>query len=608
MPWDALNVGNHELYRSEVVNEFMRPGGFVEWWGDRYISSNVLHTQRQEPLGRRYRYLKGENATVLTFGFLYNMQDPSPVVTVETVESVVEEQWFVDIVKASNLYDAILVMAHMDVNDALVSVLLEKIRSIAGSLVPVQFITGHTHYRGIHTMDEASVSFEAGRFLDTIGFVSFPKKQTLVKASNDRKLQGDGADDESEGESPPLLGPGGTEWPNVSDSNVSSTIGDITTTVTPTTSPSTRAPTTSPPTPPTNNATAVANIPPTTATPVATPVPTVPPTQIKAPRFLHKFIDTNVATLEAILGIPELTTEDGARLTGFIERTRRELGLLELVGCSPESYYMNRTVKDDDSLWRVFLDKIAPFHLLKPTASAGPNQRRMLLAGSGGIRYDVVAGTLIKDDVIAVSPFNETYVSLGPEVPGSVVIRLVTFLNGETSTENSKWDNFVLSPSLEDLKPDVLYEIMAPEFAVREILDGFEHIEYNATVEQADSGFRSTDVWLDYIQKNWKCEEHVISSHGNGQSNGQGNNNHHSGSSSSSGSSGGGVHAGTPYNPGGAEEEDKFRITLAAIGIGTVLILGSLYIWQLHKTYMVRYRDRQRIIMLADQENDNELI
>mgnify|MGYP003866574079 CR=1 FL=1 len=30
MPWDAVNVGNHELERSEVVDQFMRPGGFVE--------------------------------------------------------------------------------------------------------------------------------------------------------------------------------------------------------------------------------------------------------------------------------------------------------------------------------------------------------------------------------------------------------------------------------------------------------------------------------------------------------------------------------------------------------------------------------------------------
>ena len=616
MPWDALNVGNHELYKSQTVSEFMQPGGFVEWWGDKYLSSNVLYTQRQEPLGQRYRFLKGVNSTVLTFGFLYNMEDASPLVTVEKVQKVVEEQWFLDVVGSSNMYDAILVLAHMDVKDALVSVLLEKIRSIAGNLMPVQFITGHTHYRGIQTMDEASVSFEAGRYLDTIGFVSFPKKQNLVKISNNRELQeGEGGDDESEGESQPLLGPGGTEWANVSESS----IGNATATAAPTDKPTewvTLPPTTSPSKMPGNNisppaATATTNNNNSTAKPVTTPAPTSPPTQVNANQFLQKFIDTNVATFESILGIPDISTEDGTSLSEFITRTRRELGLLDVMGCATESYYVDRSVADEDSLWRVFVDDIAPFELLKPSSSAAPNQRRMFLGDSGEIRYDLAKGKLIKDDVIAVSPFNDTVFSLGPDVPGSVVIQLVDFLNDGPSLENEKWEKYVLSPSLDDLEPDILYEIMAPEFAVNAIVNGLDHIGYNGTVSQSDSGFRSTNIWLDYVQDQWKCQAPETSPPGNGHSN------HNSGSSSTSGSGAGGggsgtgdhTHtSGTPYIPGGAGAEDKFRLTLAGIGIGAVLILGSVYIWQLHKTYMVRYRDRQRLIFMADQEHDNELI
>ena len=618
MPWDAMNVGNHELYKSQTVTEFMQPGGFVEWWGDKYLSSNVLYTQRQEPLGQRYRFLKGTNSTVLTFGFLYNMEDASPLVTVKKVQKVVEEQWFLDVVGSSNMYDAILVLAHMDVGDALVSVLLEKIRSIAGNLMPVQFITGHTHYRGIQTMDEASVSFEAGRYLDTIGFVSFPKKQNLVKISNTRMLQeGERGDDESEGESQPLLGPGGTEWANVSDSSMG---GNLTTTA-PTDKATTRAtisPTPSPSKLPGNNNNSNPPATNNTSTPntVTTPTPTPPPTQVKANQFLQKFIDANVATLESILGIPDISTEDGTSLSEFIKRTRGELGLLALVGCAPESYYIDRSVADEDSLWRVFLDDIAPFELLKPSSSTGPNQRRMFLGDSGELRYDVAEGKMIKDDVIAVTPFNDTVFSLGPDVPGSVVIQLVNFLNDEPSLENEKWEKYVLSPSLDDLESDLLYEIMAPEFSVKTIINGLEQIGYNGTVGQTDSGFRSTNIWLDFVQDQWKCKTPEKSPPGNGHSN-HNNQNHNSGSSSTSGSgaggggSGAGDHthtSGTPYIPGGAGTEDKFRLTLAGIGIGAVLILGSVYIWQLHKTYMVRYRDRQRIIFLADQEHDNELI
>jgi 2',3'-cyclic-nucleotide 2'-phosphodiesterase (5'-nucleotidase family) len=177
MPWDALNIGNHELYKKEVIEYVSQPGGFVEWWGDKYLSSNIVHTNSQEPIGNQYRLLRGKSSTVLTFGFLFNMKDNDQIVTVKEVESVVKEEWFTQALKGEE-YDAILVMAHMDVQDPLVDVILAAIRRKAGSNVPVQFITGHTHHRGYFNPDITSASFEAGRYLDTVGFCSFPNRAT----------------------------------------------------------------------------------------------------------------------------------------------------------------------------------------------------------------------------------------------------------------------------------------------------------------------------------------------------------------------------------------------------------------------------------------------
>jgi len=39
--------------------------------------------------------------------------------------------------------------------------------------VPVHFVTGHTHRREYTSLDEYSSSFEAGRYLDTVGFLSY---------------------------------------------------------------------------------------------------------------------------------------------------------------------------------------------------------------------------------------------------------------------------------------------------------------------------------------------------------------------------------------------------------------------------------------------------
>ncbi len=41
MPYDAITIGNHELYHNETVGT-MRDSGFVESWQGRYLTANVL--------------------------------------------------------------------------------------------------------------------------------------------------------------------------------------------------------------------------------------------------------------------------------------------------------------------------------------------------------------------------------------------------------------------------------------------------------------------------------------------------------------------------------------------------------------------------------------
>jgi 2',3'-cyclic-nucleotide 2'-phosphodiesterase (5'-nucleotidase family) len=181
MPWDLLNVGNHELYDSKVIDFVSKPAGFLDWWGPKYLSSNIIRTNNQVRFGNPYRLLKGPTATLLSFGFLYDMTNNDPSVTVQQVETVVEQPWFTDALRTPGV-DAILVLAHMDHNDPLVKVILGKIRQVLGDSMPVQFITGHTHYRGFDNPDGNSASFEAGRFLDTVGFVSFPLRSSVINA------------------------------------------------------------------------------------------------------------------------------------------------------------------------------------------------------------------------------------------------------------------------------------------------------------------------------------------------------------------------------------------------------------------------------------------
>jgi 2',3'-cyclic-nucleotide 2'-phosphodiesterase (5'-nucleotidase family) len=298
MPWDAVNVGNHELYRERVVQSMMQTSGWIEWWRPKYLSSNVLHAVSQEPIGNRYRVLRGKNWSVLTFGFLYNMDNAVGSVTVRKVEEAVEEEWFVSALE-NEQYDAIMVLSHMDVRDPSVATILSKIRSTVGSdNVPVQFVTGHTHIRDYDRPDAASASFEAGRYLDTVGFASFPARTSLAAAT------GAATDDD-----------------NASSSAL----------------------------------------------------------------FQYTYLDASVPVLADALGVSPLATENGLALSDFIKTVREEMGLTKVIGCLSQSYYLNRTLEDADSLWRFFRDTIVPEQF---------DENLALLLGKGGWRYDLLKGEL----------------------------------------------------------------------------------------------------------------------------------------------------------------------------------------------------------------------
>lgn len=183
MPFDAINIGNHELYRNSTIEYITEPNGFVDSWQGRYLTSNVLLQETGQPIGNRYTFLKGERSqkNILVFGFLYNFQNNCLMTEVENVTEVVNAQWFQDVLRGNEeSFDAIVVLAHMDYDDPLVHTILAKIRIICGNEMPVQFITGHSHEREYKQLDNFSSTFEAGKYLDTIGFASLSFKNDSV--------------------------------------------------------------------------------------------------------------------------------------------------------------------------------------------------------------------------------------------------------------------------------------------------------------------------------------------------------------------------------------------------------------------------------------------
>ena len=172
MGYDARNIGNHELYTADTMLKLNFPGNFV--------TSNIVHKESEEPFGHRYLILpsKIKNEKILVFGFLYDMKDYDPsVVFVENVEDCVKAKWFEDAL-ATPFVRFIVVLSHMGYHDNLLNVILSSIRTKKGLQFPVAFITGHTHIRASFPLDKFAFSFEGGKFMDTIGYLSFPNEIT----------------------------------------------------------------------------------------------------------------------------------------------------------------------------------------------------------------------------------------------------------------------------------------------------------------------------------------------------------------------------------------------------------------------------------------------
>jgi 2',3'-cyclic-nucleotide 2'-phosphodiesterase (5'-nucleotidase family) len=183
-PYDALNLGNHELYQLDAHGAIpgqpcavtgLRDSGYIESWQGRYLTSNTVWADSGKPVGSRFTVLRGEFGTqLLVFGFMYNMDDHCDAVVVEDVASAVSAEWFSDaLTKHGASSDAVVVLFHIDYRDKLQQTILSSIRSVLGKHKPLQFLTGHSHTRGFARLDNFSSSFEAGCKLNTLGFISF---------------------------------------------------------------------------------------------------------------------------------------------------------------------------------------------------------------------------------------------------------------------------------------------------------------------------------------------------------------------------------------------------------------------------------------------------
>ncbi|GJN93528.1 hypothetical protein Rhopal_006585-T1 [Rhodotorula paludigena] len=164
MPYDVVTTGNHELYKYPVASYVSQV--MSDKFGDRWVASNVNLTVRDQStgatesrqLGNRFRkFTTQQGRKVTAFGPLFDFKAHAPGIDVVAPSKMVREAWFREAIASAP--DFFLFVGHMSLRiepDSEWSAIVEAIREI----------------RDCVQEDDYSVSLAAGRYMETIGFMS----------------------------------------------------------------------------------------------------------------------------------------------------------------------------------------------------------------------------------------------------------------------------------------------------------------------------------------------------------------------------------------------------------------------------------------------------
>ncbi|KAG9051650.1 hypothetical protein FS837_000037 [Tulasnella sp. UAMH 9824] len=177
MPYDALAIGNHELYKYPITLDVYK--NFAPKWKGRYLTSNVNITM-VSPSGQVTNVPVG-GRKVTALGVLFNFVNYARNTTVQEPELLVAEKWFQDVIEEEP--DFFLLLGHMAVYEDNWPVVFAAIRE-RHPQTPIFIFGGHTHIRDCVMLDDRSMALESGRYMETVGWMS----ATLPSKGRDMKF------------------------------------------------------------------------------------------------------------------------------------------------------------------------------------------------------------------------------------------------------------------------------------------------------------------------------------------------------------------------------------------------------------------------------------
>jgi 2',3'-cyclic-nucleotide 2'-phosphodiesterase (5'-nucleotidase family) len=176
--YDLLTIGNHELYVTDIAYEHFNQ--FAKVYGEKYLTSNVEiinpATGKFEYIGQQFRYFTTKQGLrIMAFGVLYDFTGNSNVSRITKAASMVTQSWFTQAVNYSQPVDLFMVIGHnpirTNVSSSTLGLVYQAIRKIKPN-TPIQMFGGHTHIRDFFVYDNKAVGLEAGRYCETLGWLS----------------------------------------------------------------------------------------------------------------------------------------------------------------------------------------------------------------------------------------------------------------------------------------------------------------------------------------------------------------------------------------------------------------------------------------------------
>lgn len=111
----------------------------------------------------------------MAFGILFDFDRNSNVSKVMKAADLVQQQWFLDAVNYPQPIDLFLFIGHNPVRLSDPISTFGTVHSVVRSLrpnIPIQVFGGHTHIRDFTVYDDSSTGLEAGRYCETLGWLS----------------------------------------------------------------------------------------------------------------------------------------------------------------------------------------------------------------------------------------------------------------------------------------------------------------------------------------------------------------------------------------------------------------------------------------------------